>query len=138
MEFKLEPDEQPEDMSAPKAEAVEAENLQQRALGWARRRWRPVGTTIAVGLALLVTWHVVYGRHGVSVWWQMRAQDRVLQQQINDLQHENDAMREQIGRLQSDPKAIEREAREKLHYAKPGEKIIYSTAQPQTPQQTNQ
>ena len=34
-------------------------------------------------------------------------------------------MRQQIERLKSDPDAIEREAREKLHYAKPGE-VIYT------------
>ena len=40
-------------------------------------------------------------------------------------------MRQQVQRLQSDPEAIEREAREKLHYAKPGEVIVAMPAQPQ-------
>jgi cell division protein FtsB len=138
MEFKLEPDKQPE----PKIAEPEPEALRKRALGWARRLWRPAGTVVTVGLALLVTWHAVYGRHGVSVWWQMRAQDRALQQEIDQLQQENNAMRQQIQSLQSDPKAIEREAREKLHYAKHGEKIICSPQQKQPQQkqtpQTNQ
>lgn len=94
-------------------------------LQWAQRLWRPAGTVIAVGLALLVTWHVIYGKHGVSVWQQKRAEDRTLQQQIQSLQQENAQMRQQIQHLQSDPEAIEREAREKLHYAKPGE-VIYT------------
>ena len=34
-------------------------------------------------------------------------------------------MRQHIDHLNSDPDAIEREAREKLHYAKPGE-VIYT------------
>ena len=107
------------------------------ALGWTQRLWRPAGTGVAVILALLVTWHVIYGNHGLSVWQQKRAEDRALQQEIKDLQRENAQMREKIERLNSDPDAIEREAREKLHYAKPGEVIVtlpdQSQAQPQTP-----
>lgn len=109
-------------------------SLRRRAFIWAQRLWRPAGTLVAVGLALLVTWHVIYGRHGVSVWQQKRAEDRALQREIKSLQQENQQMREQIQRLQSDPEEIEREAREKLHYAKPGEVIYNLPAQPQ-PQQ---
>jgi cell division protein FtsB len=99
--------------------------LRDRALSFAQRLWRPAGTVIAVVLALLVTWHVIYGKHGLSVWQQKRAEDRALQQEIKNLQQENSQMRLQIQHLQSDPDAIEREAREKLHYAKPGE-VIYT------------
>jgi len=105
--------------------------LRKRSLNWAQRLWRPAGTLVAVGLALLVTWHAIYGRHGVSVWQQKRAEDRALQQEIKSLQQENEQMREQVKRLQSDPEEIEREAREKLHYAKPGEVIYKLPAQPQ-------
>jgi cell division protein FtsB len=73
---------------------------------------------------------VIHGQHGLSVWEQKRAEDRALQQEIQQLQQENAQMRQQVERLQSDPEAIEREAREKLHYAKPGE-VIY--ALPQAP-----
>ena len=86
---------------------------------------------MAVVLALLVTWHVIYGKHGVSVWQQKRAEDRALQQEIKDLQQENEQMRQQVQRLQSDPEEIERQAREKLHYAKPGEVIVNLPASPQ-------
>ncbi len=89
---------------------------------------------MAVVLALLVTWHVIYGKHGVSVWQQKRAEDRALQQEIKDLQQENEQMRQQVQRLQSDPEEIEREAREKLHYAKPGEVIVNLPASPQQTQ----
>jgi cell division protein FtsB len=100
-------------------------------LGWAQRLWRPAGTAIAVVLALLVTWHAIYGKHGLSVWQQKRAEDRSLQQEIKDLEQQNAQMRQRIQRLQSDPDAIEREAREKLHYAKPGEVIVTLPSQPQ-------
>jgi cell division protein FtsB len=105
--------------------------IRERAFDWAQRVWRPAGTAVAVLLALLVTWHVVNGKHGLSVWQQERNTDHRLQQEIKDLQQENDAMQQQIQRLKNDPDAIEREAREKLHYAKPGE-VIYTL--PEAPQ----
>jgi len=111
-------------------------SLRTWALGWTQRLWRPAGTGVAVILALLVTWHVVYGKHGVSVWQQKRAEDRALQQEIKTLQQENAQMREQIEHLNSDPDAIEREAREKLHYAKPGEVIVTLPDQSQSQQTT--
>lgn len=99
--------------------------MHERALTWAQRFWRPAGTAVAVLLALLVTWHVVHGKHGLSVWQHERTEDRALQKEIQDLQQQNAQMRQQIDRLKSDPDAIEHEAREKLHYAKPGE-VIYA------------
>ena len=110
--------------------------LRVRAVDWVQRIWRPVGTGVAVILALLLTWHVIHGKHGLSVWQHERAQDKLLQQQIQQLQQENAAMKDRIEHLKSDPDAIEREAREKLHYAKPGE-VIYTLPdpppQPQSP-----
>jgi cell division protein FtsB len=105
-------------------------SLQDRMMDRAQRWWRPAGTAIAVLLALLLTWHVIHGQHGLSVWQQKRSEDRALQREIQELQQENAQMRQQVERLKSDPEAIEREAREKLHYAKPGE-VIYTL--PQTP-----
>jgi cell division protein FtsB len=105
--------------------------LQDQLLAKAQRWWRPAGTAVAVLLALLLTWHVIHGQHGLSVWQQKRTEDRALQREIQELQQENAQMRQQVERLKSDPEAIEREAREKLHYAKPGE-VIY--ALPQSPQ----
>jgi cell division protein FtsB len=102
-----------------------------RAAVWARSMWRQAGTVVAIGLALLMTWHVIYGKDGLSVWQKKRAEDRSLQQQIQQLQQENTLMQRQVERLKSDPDAIEREAREKLHYAKPGE-VIYTL--PDAPQ----
>ena len=108
-------------------------STRERALEWSRRTWRPAGTILAVALAALVMWHVVNGNHGLSVWHQMRHEDKELQKQINDVQQENAQLRKQIDRLKSDPDAIEHEAREKLHYAKPGEVIYSLPAQAATP-----
>jgi cell division protein FtsB len=111
--------------AGPKAQAQLPLPLRERAFAWSQRAWRPVGTVVAVLLALTLTWHVIDGKHGLSAWEQERTKDRALQQEIQRLQQENAAMQQQIQRLQSDPDAIEREAREKLHYAKPGE-VIYT------------
>lgn len=104
------------------AKAPEA--FSERLLHGAIRIWRPAGTAVAVGLALLLTWHVVNGKHGLSVWQQKRVEDKQLRKEIEDLQQENAHLRERVEKLKSDPHAVEREAREKLHYAKAGEVII--------------
>ena len=105
-----------------------------RMVAWMQQGWRPAGTVVAVGLALLLTWHVINGKHGLSMWHQIRAQDRELQQEMRDLQQENAEMRKQVERLKSDPDAIERKAREELHYARPGE-VIYTLPEPAAGQQ---
>jgi len=99
--------------------------LRGRALAFAHSFWRPAGTTVAVALILLFGWSVVNGKHGVSAWQKQRVQDRELHQEIQDLQQENARLRDHVERLKSDSNAIEHEAREQLHYARPGE-IIYT------------
>jgi|SRR5271157_164481 cell division protein FtsB len=99
-------------------------------LSFAQRAWRPAGTVVAVGLAGLLMWHVINGKHGLQVWQQKRVEDQQLQKEIRDLEQENAQLRERIERLKSDPEAIEHEAREKLHYAKPGE-VIYTLPEAQ-------
>ena len=98
--------------------------LRQRALEWTLRMWRPVGTGVVVVLALLLGWHVINGKHGLSSWQQNRHEDKELRKEIDDLQQENDRLKVRVDKLKSDPNAIEHEAREKLHYAKPGEVIV--------------
>jgi cell division protein FtsB len=114
---------------------AEPPSKRERVVALARRAWRQIGTAVAVLLAAMLMWHVINGKHGLSVWHQNHTQDRALQKQINDVQQENAQLRKQIDRLKSDPDAIEHEAREKLHYAKPGE-IIYSL--PDAPQSQTQ
>ena len=105
----------------------------ERLVVWAARAWRPAGSILAVALALLVTWHVISGRHGLSVWQQKRVEDKQLRKEIDSLEQENARLRQRIEKLKSDPHAIEREAREKLHYAKQGE-VIYALPTEPAPQ----
>ena len=100
------------------------EPLAERALNWVEHGWRPAGTGVAVILALLLMWHVVNGNNGLTVWHKKRAEDKQLQQEIKQLEQENAQLRDHVDRLKSDPDAIEHEARERLHYAKPNEVIV--------------
>ena len=99
--------------------------LRQRAIQWAQQGWRPAGTVFAVLLALAFAWSVINGKHGLSTWYQQKNQEKQLQQEIQSLQQENAHLKQHVDRLKNDPDAIEHEAREKLHYAKPGE-VIYT------------
>lgn len=114
------------EMFAPRVEPKQPapQAMPRRALNRAVRAWRTTGSAVAVGLALLLGWHVVTGKHGLSVWEQKRVEDKQLQKEIDDLQQENARLRVRVDKLKSDPDAIEREAREKLRYAKQGEVIV--------------
>jgi cell division protein FtsB len=94
------------------------------------RVWRTAGTVLAVCLALLLTWHVVNGKNGLTVWHKKRAEDQQLRREIDSLEKENARLRDRIDRLKNDPEAIEHEAREKLHYARPGDVIVALPDQP--------
>lgn len=104
--------------------------LGKRAVDFTQRAWRPAGTAVAVGLALLLMWHVVNGKNGLTVWHQKRAEDKQLQQEIKQLQQENEQLRQHVEHLKNDPDAIEIVAREKLHYAKSNEVIVALPQQP--------
>ncbi len=114
------------------AEPVEILSLRERLLEWVQQMWRPAGTAVAVALMLLVGWGVVNGKHGLSAWEQQRVKDKELRKEIDDLEQENARLREHVDRLKADPNAIEHEAREQLHYAKPGEVIYTLPAQPKS------
>src|SRR2546421_11341109 len=91
---------------------------------------RRKGATVA--LCLLATWvayHVVFGANGMMVYSHKRAEHRALDKEIVDLKQENERLAHQVNALQNDPKTIEKEAREQLRYARPGE-VIYTLPQP--------
>ena len=82
--------------------------------------------TAAVGV--LTVWlfaHVMFGANGMVVYRQKKDEYQSLQKQIEDLQKENNRYTQQVKSLQTpDPNTIEKEAREQLHYARPGE-VVY-------------
>ena len=116
---------EPDLFTEKKEAADEPLPFRQRAIEWAQQGWRPAGTVFAVLLALAFAWSVINGRHGLSTWYQQKNQEKQLKREIQSLEQENAHLKQHVDRLKSDPDAIEHEAREKLHYAKPGE-VIYT------------
>jgi cell division protein FtsB len=89
--------------------------------------------TIAVALlAVSLFVHVMFGANGMVVYKQKRAEYEALQKQIDQVQQDNDRYTQQIQGLKTDQKAIEKEAREQLGYAKPGE-FVYVPTPPAKP-----
>jgi cell division protein FtsB len=110
---------------APQAEAF--------AVSWIERL-RPVATQIyllrrriatvaVVLLAASLFVHVMFGDNGMVVYKQKRAEYQELHNQIVRVQQDNDRYTQQIQGLKTDQTAIEKEAREQLGYAKPGEYV---------------
>lgn len=85
--------------------------------------------TIAVGvLAVLLFVHVMFGANGMVVYKQKRAEYEALRKKIVEVQRDNDRYTQQVQGLQTDQTAIEKEAREQLGYAKPGEYVYVPPA----------
>ena len=76
-------------------------------------------------VAVLLAFHVVFGANGMMVYEHKRTESKALDQEIKSLQLEQQRLNERIKALKSDPAAIEKEAREQLRYARPGE-VVYS------------
>jgi len=85
-----------------------------------RRRIATVAVTL---LAASLFVHVMFGANGMVVYKQKRAEYEALHKRIDQVQQENDRYTQQIQGLKSDQKSIEKEAREQLGYAKPGEYV---------------
>jgi cell division protein FtsB len=92
-----------------------------------RRRIATIAVTV---LAASLFVHVMFGANGMVVYKQKRAEYEALQKQMEQVQQENDRYTQQIQGLKSDQKAIEKEAREQLGYAKPGEYVYVPPAPP--------
>lgn len=90
-----------------------------------RLGWRKVATVVAAGLTVSMAYHVMFGPNGLTVYQNKRESSRDLQRQSISLTRENEVLKGHIARLESDPDAIEHQAREELHYTRPGE-VIYT------------
>ncbi len=119
----------------PKAEALAGKIIERlrpacSSLYGARRR------VATAGVVLLTAWlfiHVMFGANGMVVYRQKKTDYNALQSEIDELQKENERYTHQIKSLKTDPMTIEKEAREQLHYARPGE-VVYVTPAPVSPQ----
>jgi cell division protein FtsB len=110
---------------APQAEALAASWIERvRPLAiWLYTLRRRIATVAVTLLAASLFVHVMFGANGMVVYKQKRAEYQALRKQIIQVQQENDRYTQQIQGLKSDQKSIEKEAREQLGYAKPGEYV---------------
>ena len=123
---------------APQAQALAAswiDNARPLATQLYALRRRIATITVAV-LAGLLFVHVMFGANGMVVYKQKRAEYESLQRRIVQEQKENDVYARQIRGLKTDEKAIEKEAREQLRYARPGA-YVYVPPAPATPPPAN-
>ncbi len=90
------------------------------------RSRRKIATLAILALAFPVAYHVLFDANGMMVYREKRAQSSNLQREIVVLKQENDRLGEEVKALRrADKSTIEKEAREQLHYARPGE-VVYS------------
>ena len=110
---------------APKAEALAASWIE-RIRPFTVRVYALRRRIATAAVALLAGWlfvHVMFGANGMVVYRQKRFEYRELNQKIQQVERDNDRYSQQIQGLKSDETAIEKEAREQLGYAKPGEYV---------------
>jgi len=115
---------------APQAEALAAswiERVRPAAMQVYGSR-RRIATVAVALLAVSLFVHVMFGANGMVVYKQKRAEYQQLHKQIVQVQEENDRYTQQIQGLKTDQTAIEKEAREQLGYAKPGEYVYVPPA----------
>src|SRR5467141_1662843 len=121
----------PEDGLRAMAErAPHAEALVASWIDWARPTAmriyalrRRLATVAVFALTFWLFVHITFGANGMVVYRQKRAEHNELEKQIEQLHQENGRYAQQIQSLKSDQSAIEKEAREQLHYARPGEYV---------------
>jgi cell division protein FtsB len=89
------------------------------------RSGRRLATAIVIVIAVFLGYHATFGANGLTAYRQKRNQDQILQKEILQLKQQNSRLQGHVDHLQSDPDAIEHEARVILRYAKPGE-VIYA------------
>ena len=120
---------------APRAEAVAARWVERTrpVWSWLALEWRRLGTAAATLLIVGLLLHAMFGANGMVIYRQKRAEMQSLKNEVDRLQKENSQYVDQIKSLKSDPAAIEKEAREQLHYAKRGEVVYVAPDPPQKP-----
>ncbi len=97
------------------------ERLSARALGIRRK----AATVVLVALSLSLAGYAIFGHDGLVAYQHKQRQAAELHRRILSLQKENQRLTLHDQRLQSDRDTIEYEAREQMHYTRPGE-VIYT------------
>jgi len=115
---------------APQAEALAASWIEY-VRPYATRVYtlrRRIATVAVVVAATFLFVHVMFGSNGMIIYKQKRAELQILRKRIDQVQQENDKYTQQIKGLRTDQTAIEKEAREQMGYARPGEYVYVAPA----------
>ncbi|MGH9616456.1 MAG: FtsB family cell division protein [Acidobacteriaceae bacterium] len=95
-----------------------------RALGLRRK----AATILFVALSVCLGVYAIFGHDGIVAYQHKQRQAEHLHQQILSLQKQNEHLALHDQRLKNDRDTIEYEAREQMHYTRPGE-VIYTLPQ---------
>jgi cell division protein FtsB len=106
-----------------------------RMTGWLYSSRRRIATGGVIVLTVMLAFHVIFGANGIFVYANKRTEYKNLDSELKTLQLENERLSQNIKALRSDPKTIEKEAREQLRYTRPGE-VVYALPA-EKPTQTN-
>lgn len=119
----------------PRAEAMAGRCIERTrpVWSWLAREWRRLGTAAAVLITAGLLLHAMFGANGMVVYRQKRSELNLVQIDVDRLQKENDEYVARIKALKSNPAAIEKEAREQLHYTRPGEYVYVAPDPPPKP-----
>src|SRR5262245_47444608 len=97
------------------------------------RNWRrKLASPLVIILLCLAAYYVVFSANGLMVYEQKRHESHDLDKKIKTLQQQNGAMEQEIKALKNDPQTIEKEARERLRYTRPGEVVFTMPTVPAT------
>lgn len=91
---------------------------------WDRATLSRHAVLVLIFLCIVLAIHEIFGEHGLLALRRQKKEYESLRQQVQQLQEENSRLEQQIKALRSDPKAIEKLAREQMRLARPGEFIF--------------
>ena len=118
----------PHDVPATPAEPVQQGSRIARFSASALEMRRKAATVLVVSLSVFLGVYAIFGHDGLVAYQQKQHQAQQLQQQILELQKQNERLALHDQRLKTDRDTIEYEAREQMHYTRPGE-VIYTLPQ---------
>lgn len=101
--------------------------------GWDRKTLKRNAIFVLALLSLVMFMHEIFGRNGYLTLRHQKMEHTRLQQQIQALSQQNQQLEQKINGLKHNPEAVERQARDQLHLAKPGE-LIYMLPDKTPPQ----
>jgi cell division protein FtsB len=98
-------------------------------IAYAKRNTRQI---LALALFALFV-HDIFGTHGFLAMRRTQKEIEQIHDQIVQMNEQNKTLTDQVSSLKSDPKSIERIAREEMGLARPGEMIFKIPDSPKTP-----